>query len=124
MLSCHRVSLLALLHTRQYSPVCFYSTLMRLASLWVDSDIRLRKRGATWQEEWSTRFETDFGETAAEASTAAADHGRAPVPELSLQDIDAAIDKEMASPQVPFSANLVSSLACFQSSLYERCPHD
>ena len=52
------------------------------------------------QEEWSTRFETDFGETAAEASTAAADHGKAPAPTLSLQDIDAAIDKEMASPQV------------------------
>ena len=56
--------------------------------------------GAAQQEERSTRFETDFGETAAEASTAAADHGRAPVPTLSLQDIDAAIDREMASPQV------------------------
>ena len=50
------------------------------------------------QEEWNTRFETDFGETAAEASAAAADHGRAAVPELSLQDIDAAIDTEMAAP--------------------------
>ena len=55
---------------------------------------------AAQQEERSTRFETDFGETAAEASTAAADHGQAPVPTLSLQDIDAAIDREMASPQV------------------------
>lgn len=56
--------------------------------------------GAVQQEEWSSRFETDFDETAAEASTAAADHGKAPLPTLSLQDIDAAIDKEMASPQV------------------------
>ena len=62
--------------------------------------LSMTELGAAQQEERSARFETDFGETAAEASTAAADHGRAPVPALSLQDIDAAIDKEMASPQV------------------------
>ncbi len=67
-----------------------------MSALWHQAE----QKGVIWQEEWSMRFETDFGETAAEASTAAADHGRAPVPELSMQDIDAAIDKEMASPQV------------------------
>ena len=74
--------------------------------------------GAAQQEERSTRFETDFGETAAEASTAAADHGRAPVPTLSLQDIDAAIDREMASPQV---SSLTVSWAILNQSSSEVC---
>ena len=35
------------------------------------------------------------------------------MPELSLQDIDAAIDKEMASPQVPYSCTSCLSPCMF-----------
>lgn len=77
-------------------------------------------------ERWTdAHFETDFGsgpaESAADATTSGPAREGPPVPSLSLQDIDAAINREMDDLKVRISRNRDSRLVLNTGVSYCRC---